>query len=269
MISRVAGIPGHLAHPTRNRLRSTQDGDCFGDYDFNDMVVDYRFTQYANAENKVAKMDCELVLKAVGASFQNGFGFALDLDPSKINKTEGQEIFGNTTVLQSNGTESGQSKAVIIASDNLHQSFGTFGLINTIKDGKAMTPDTVKVSLTMTAPVASSELGYAPFNPFAIINQQRGMEVHLPGYPPTELADRAVFGTANDNTDLTKESYYRSKEGLPWAMNLPVSFAYPLEGQSVTDAYIHFNQWAKSYGFSYMDWYINKEGYRDNTKIYP
>jgi len=64
----------------------------------------------------------------------------------------------------------------------------------------------------------------------------RGYETHLPGRQPTKLADRALFGTADDNTTILKPYY--SKSGLPWALEMPVSsFAYPVEKADITLAY--------------------------------
>ncbi len=240
----------------------------YGDYDFNDFVVDYRFTQVADATNKITSLKTEFVIKAVGASFQNGFGFTTKLSSSFVSSVAGSEIHGNLVQLASNGTEEGQSKATVIVSDRVHSGFGSYGIINTVETSGYVSPDTIRNHLKFTRPVTFSELGSAPYNPFLIINQERGREVHMPGYAPTDLADYRFFGTENDNSVPAKGVYYRSKEELPWAMNLPVSFDYPVEGGDIRDTYLNLDQWARSSGFSYMDWYIDKPGYRDQNKLY-
>ncbi|MEQ9304278.1 MAG: LruC domain-containing protein, partial [Marinoscillum sp.] len=167
-----------------------------------------------------------------------------------------------------NGTEAGQDRATLVITDNAHNSFGFNGLINTDPSQEYTTPDTITVDMEFTSPQSLDAIGSAPYNPYIVINQTRGRELHLPGYAPTNLVDTNYFGQGNDGTDLANELYYVSKKNLPWAMNLPISFDYPEEKADIRDAYTHFEQWAKSGGFSYMDWYTNKNGYRNTEKIY-
>ncbi|MEQ9378576.1 MAG: LruC domain-containing protein [Imperialibacter sp.] len=240
----------------------------YGDYDFNDFVVDYRFTQFADANNKITNLKSEFVIKAIGASYQNGFGFSTKIASDLVASVTGSELHGSVVTLSANGTEQGQSKATIIVSDKVHGGFPTTGIINTIQANSFVAPDTIRNLVTFTRPVTFAELGSAPYNPFLFINQERGREIHMPGYEPTDLADFSYFGTENDNSDPSRGIYYRSKEELPWAMNLPVAFDYPVEGGDVRESYINLDQWAKSSGFSYMDWYVDKPGYRNTNKLY-
>ena len=101
-----------------------------------------------------------------------------------------------------------------------------------------------------------------------MINGERGKEVHLPGSAPTNLADKSLFGTFDDNTNIAAGKYYVSEKYLPWAINIPVEFIYPAEKQDINKAYVKLNVWANSLGFNYMDWYLDKPGYRDNTKLF-
>ena len=82
------------------------------------------------------------------------------------------------------------------------------------------------------------------------------------------MADESFFGTGDDGTDKSKKSYYKSKTSLPWAIHLPESFAYPMEKVDIRDAHLRFDDWATSFGFSYMDWYRDQAGYRGASKIY-
>ncbi|MEQ8531855.1 MAG: LruC domain-containing protein, partial [Imperialibacter sp.] len=89
----------------------------YGDYDFNDFVVDYRFTQFADANNKITNLKSEFVIKAIGASYQNGFGFSTKIASGLVASVTGSELHGSAVTLSANGTEQGQSKATIIVSD--------------------------------------------------------------------------------------------------------------------------------------------------------
>jgi LruC domain-containing protein len=51
-------------------------------------------------------------------------------------------------------------------------------------------------------------------------------------------------------------------------MNVPDEFSYPLEKTTVTDAHLVFGDWVQSSGTEYVDWYDDKQGYRNTGKIY-
>lgn len=238
-----------------------------GDYDFNDLVIDYQYDQYANASNQMVQINAEFVIKAVGAGFSNGFGIQLGLNSTAISNVTGNDVEGGLYSFNGNGTEANQSKAVIIVSDNVHQGFEGNGFINTTPTLTYQTPDTINIKIEFNNALTLSGAGSAPFNPFLVINKDRGREVHMPSYLPTDLVDPSFFGEANDNSILGG-IYYKSKTGLPWVMNLPVSFDYPLEKTDVRNGYNHFNSWTQSGGFTYMDWYTDKLNYRTSAHLY-
>lgn len=213
-------------------------------------------------------MEMKFVIKAIGAGFNNAFGLQLDLTSDRIASVSGNDMFDNLLSLNSNGTEANQSKATIIVSDDTHQTVGKNGLYNTNPDIDYLEPDTMTVSVAFDVPMSSSDIGNAPFNPFLIINKERGREVHMPGYDPTDLVDTSFFGQANDGSDPSQDIYYKSKAGLPWGMNLPISFEYPEEKVDIRSAYNFFNSWARSSGFSFMDWYTDKSGHKNGDKLY-
>lgn len=238
-----------------------------GDYDFNDLVVDYQYDQYANATNKLVKIKAKFVIKAVGAGFTNAFGIQLNSNSTAVSSVKGNDISGSLFKFNANGTESQQSKAVIIVSDDVHHGFNGRGFINTTSNLPYQTPDTLNVEVAFTTPMVMSSVGSAPYNPFLVINGQRGREVHIPSYAPTDLVDATLFGTENDNSKIGGV-YYRSKTGLPWGMNMPVSFDYPMEKTDLRKGYNHFHTWAESGGYTYMDWYTDKPNFRSKAYLY-
>ena len=113
------------------------------------------------------------------------------------------------------------------------------------------------------------EIGTPPYNPFIVINQVRGVEVHLPDNAPTDKADQSLFGTADDNSNASAGRYYKTSNNLPWAINTGAQFAYPSEKSEITQAYLKFAGWAESSGSLYPDWFSNTgSGYRNNALIY-
>lgn len=65
-----------------------------------------------------------------------------------------------------------------------------------------------------------NQLDIANFNPFIIVNKDRAVEVHLPNYPPTDLADQSKFGMWDDDSDAGAGKYYLT------ANNLPLGYPY-------------------------------------------
>ena len=236
-----------------------------GDYDLNDMVIDYQFEIRTNGSNKMTSLRPKFVLRAMGASYKNGFGFELPVSFDKISSVTGSNLKEGLVKVNSNGTEARQTNAVIMAFDNgfniMKASYGLF--VNTDMTKPTVKPDTIKMVINFGTPVAVADLGTAPYNPFIFTNQNRGSEVHLAGYKPTSLANLSLFGKGDD--DSGKGKYYQTKKNLPWAILLPSSFSYPIERAPVNKAYINFNQWAESKGASSTDWYkpvpanINKD----------
>jgi len=238
-----------------------------GDYDFNDLVVDYQFRHTMNSANLVTEISPKFKFRAIGAGFRNGFGFSMELAADKIKSVSGNKLGPSLIKSNANGTEAGQKKAVIIVSDNAHTLFGATSFVNTQEGSVTMNPVELQLTIKLSQPVSISSLGNAPYNPFLIIAQDRGREVHLPGYSPTDLIDTRLLGTADDNSNPST-GYFKSKTSLPWAIHLPESFAYPKEKSDIRSAHLRFNDWSKSSGYSYMDWYRDYSGYRKKEIIY-
>ena len=244
-----------------------------GDYDFNDLVLDYNFNQITNADNKVVEIESKLVIRATGAGFHNGFGFELPVLASEINSVEGYVLNDNYISLNANGTESGQANAVIIAFDDTydilkHPGAGNGTGVNTTLGATYVEPlDTIKLTIKLDNPTDVDNF-LPPYNSFLIKNGNRDYEVHLPNYEPTDLAVMSYLGTNDDDSNPIEGRYYKSKTNLPWAINIPVSFDYPIEKEVVILPYLFFEQWVESNGTLYEDWYTNTPGYRNDEYIY-
>jgi len=244
-----------------------------GDYDFNDLVLDYRFTMVTNAANKISDIKAVFVIKAIGAGFSNGFGFQL---PNANIQNEHLSITGYNLQesyinLNENGTESGQGKITAIVFDNakrILQASSGFG-VNVTPSAPYIQPDTTRINLSFNVNVYSSEdIDIQNFNPFIIVDGERGKEVHLPDMSPTNLANPIYFGTLNDNSIPGNNRYYKTINNLPWGINIPESYSYTIEKSQILSGHLKFGEWAESGGTLYTDWYQNKTGYRNNTYIY-
>jgi LruC domain-containing protein len=96
----------------------------------------------------------------------------------------------------------------------------------------------------------------------------RNIEIHLPDYPPTSLANVAFFGTLDDDSDPATGRYYKTATNLPWGMNIAVRYDYTYEMVPILDGYNHFADWCQSGGVQYPDWYLDLPGYRNANEIY-
>jgi len=241
-----------------------------GDYDFNDLVIDYNFNEITNSVNEIVQIDASFTITAVGASVPNGFGFELALPSGGVSNVTGANLQENIINLSASNTELGQTNATIIVFDNAFNVFNEnhVRFINTVPVYPTETPASITVSVMLANPINILNFPLPPYNPFIFINKERGREVHLPGYPPTSLANANYFGTDDDDTDISIGKYYKSVSNLPWAMHLPVSFDYPIEKKAIIDGHLMFDQWVQSDGYSFMDWYENRPGYRNTSNIF-
>lgn len=240
----------------------------FGDYDFNDMVVDYQFMHTLNASNKIVEMNSKFVFKAVGAGYRNGFGFSTNLSTSDILSSEGSILKGSSVQVNANGTEAKQEQAVFIVTDNVSQLFSGSGFVNTEQGGLFQEPVTLELNTIFNGGKSYEDIGIAPYNPFLIISQERGREVHMPDQLPTSLVNIEYFGTMDDASIPLENIYFRSKTALPWVIHLPESFDYPIEKTDIRSAYLNFQKWAESYGSKNMDWYKDLPGNRKTSGIF-
>lgn len=244
-----------------------------GDYDFNDLVLDYQFEIITTTTNHVEKVIATMTIKAFGASFENGFGFqlaeAIDADDLSVS---GYSLTESFITLNSNGTEAGQSKPTIIVYDNSYTQMEHPGMgigVNTEPSAPYVQPKTFTISIDFPAnKYTLNQLDIANFNPFLIVNKDRGVEVHLPYYEPTDLANASLLGTAEDDSDAGSGKYYVTAANLPWAINIYETFDYPIEKQDIVRVHLKFAEWATSGGVLFPNWYQNISGFRNNALIY-
>ncbi|MBU2650924.1 MAG: LruC domain-containing protein [Bacteroidetes bacterium] len=263
----------NLYYPGENEYGSLIFEDLWpakGDYDFNDLVLDCNFTQVLNSSNEVKDILAEFKVRAVGASFRNGFGFMINTTPGNVVGITGQNLQENLVTVNANGTETGQNEAVVVVFDNVFNTFphNSIRFINTKENSAYENPAELSLALTLTDPVALQTMGAPPYNPFLIINLDRGRETHPADYPPTALANLSYFGTEDDNSIPASGRYYKTITNLPWCLYVPEEFDYPIETRDITSAHLKLVDWVNSGGTAYTDWYHDEPGYRNAQNIY-
>jgi len=211
-----------------------------GDYDFNDLVLDYTYNLIANGDNLITKIEASYTISNIGGHLENGFGITLPIAPSNITSIDRQILNASFLDLASNGTENNtlQNETVIFA-------FGNSLPLN---------GQTIDITISLANPISPELLGDVPFNPFIVANGERAKEIHLPDLPPTSKG--GFLGEADDFSNASNNRYYKSETNLPWALNIYEGFVPPPENIPISLQYPRFIFWANSGGTQDLDWYI-------------
>ena len=223
-----------------------------GDYDFNDLVVDLQYKYVTSSSNYISEIEIKLFVQHIGASFHNGFGIEFPFSPGDVLQASGGHISRGLVSKDAKGLETGQSQAVLIAFDdafdNLH--------------------DTLVLHIVLAQPYSMSLFNQTGPNPFIFVAGNRGREVHLMNRKPTDLALPAFFNTDADASDPASLKYYLSPGKYPWAIEINKNYKCPKEKVRISEAYKYFNDWVRSEGTNYSDWYskVTSE-YRDFSKL--
>lgn len=229
-----------------------------GDYDFNDLVMNYRVIAIANSQNQVVELQVLAKVAAIGASYKNGFGIEFPFSSDIVSEVTGTNLTENMISLNANGTEANQDKAVVIVFDNAFKN-GNYGECATQSEDNLLT-----IVIKFTSPQELSTIGSAPFNPFIFV-ETRNHEIHLKNQSPTNLMNMDLFGTLHDASD--NNTYYTNQQGLPWGINIVHNFRPMKESRQITTGYMKFFQWSSSEGSQYTDWYKDNSGYRAESNI--
>ncbi len=224
-----------------------------GDYDFNDVVVDFNVKAVYKGTH-IHQLMLDFQLRTTGAGFENGFGINMPIDPAYVSSVEGvvrtESFIQDAAAGYEDGHAADGTTTIIVFDDasNLIEPFT-----------HPATPYEIKITVDFKdgASLMLMEDFVANLNPFIIVNK-RELEVHLPDLQPTSLADLSLFGMHDDASNLPTMSY-KTANGLPWAVYTPVSFSYPLEDLEITKAYTQFKPWAESGGSVNPNWYLYPE----------
>ncbi len=237
-----------------------------GDYDFNDLVLDFQYHIVTNANNKIVDIIAKSHVKAAGATLNNGFGISFPTNSANCQSVSGYTHALNNLNINAAGYENGHNgETVAIFYDAINTIYNS-SIFNTYEDRPYIETDTITVTTTFSNPEMS--LGNEPYNPFIYVDQERGKEIHLIDNEPTDLVTASYFGTLHDNSIPASGRYYVTENNLPWAVEIPDSFDYPIEKAQIVNTYLKFREWAVSSGTLYPDWYLDKPGYREVDNIY-
>ncbi|WP_317194547.1 LruC domain-containing protein [Bacteroides cellulosilyticus] len=210
-----------------------------GDYDMNDVVMEYQSTVYKYAKtDEVYKIIDVFTPVHDGASFTCGFGYELhgvaqsDVSKITISGPEGWEI------------EEDQSHPTIVLFNN----------------HKAVLGD--KYVVTIELKNVAQDNVIPPYNPFIFV-KKRDVEVHLVKGAPTSKADIMLFNTKSDISDIANGNCYIMRfdgevDLMPFGIHIPIHrFKVPKESKKIYETYPDFIEWVTSGGEKNANWYKN------------
>ena len=256
-----------------------------GDYDLNDLVIDANWIEkYYSDEwiwvppawswfRQIFEIEAKFKIRATGAGYKISFAVQL---PNLC------YIDGTVTTTLSQGLEVEQDNNTIIFIFDVHEALGSpAGTWTNTDESMAYYPP---VEFTVHIPIQyvngldpawaawisdqNNPIYNPPYNPFIYVNDDRSHEIHLANCPPTDSMNTALFDTGDDASNPAAGIYFRTSNGLPWAVNVGESTVYLKETIPIIDGFNHFAQWAESGGTTYTDWYKDKSGYINWENIY-
>ena len=220
-----------------------------GDYDFNDLVINYASEERLHANGNLKELIIDMKVRSMGALFYNGFAIQFPFLESEV---ESASLLINGLSSSYYPIEAGHTNETVV---NIMHSVPDHidGAIypNTLNDSSEVRGDRFQLRLIFKTNVS----GVAwPYNPFLFVNQNRGREIHLMDFSPTESVNSNFFGTSDDVSDLASGLSYRDSNGMPFAMLLPADWKWPKEFVDIRNSHSYFTEWAESAGALRSDW---------------
>lgn len=217
-----------------------------GDYDMNDVMVNYHSTISYNSLNEILYTVDEFKLLWSGANYRNGFGYQMSVDKSNT----------QIEVLQADY----QYNDIKLCATAPNATILLFNDARAATDENTRTP-LFRIKTTFKVPVPCRNFVIAPYNPFVLI--QNKIELHLPNYKPSNVFDNGtLFGTGDDRSVPNQGIYYRSVGYYPFAINVADvdnlvlnSPKYEGVAHPISSTYPKFVDWVKNQGSTSKDWY--------------
>lgn len=252
-----------------------------GDYDFNDLVADYRIVTHVSAgseqQYKHERIEVTFAIRAIYGYLPEKIGLQFlgedsknlhSLRQSHIDRYEGLGLTtaeGLTVKLANPGK---MDETPIFWIEGLKNLKGDNDFY--LAEKQNGTPATVTFSLY--ASLKNNISGSSAFSQAASVSNQDiflvtngGREIHLRGYKPSLMyagydADAATGQGVSMNSKYT----YATDNNLVWGMKTVFGFRFPTEKTDIREAYKpYFGRWVESNGATDADWYLKWDENKD------
>ncbi len=230
-----------------------------GDYDLNDLVLKQRVQTVYDAQGTISGLIINGQIAARGANDRNGFAMRLMGIAPQALQTASLYIDGNT---YKKSAEDYQSDLVIQLWNDSHiftetGETGRCSHFNTLKDCDFYEP--INYTLDISFKDSLQSLPYSSLDFFIFKTNDRSLEVHFAGYPPTDLFDTGRFGRQDDTSSAASSRYFKNATNLPWALQVNHDWHYPREYIDILWAYPDFERWVESNGSEAQNWFTTSE----------
>ncbi len=229
-----------------------------GDYDFNDAVITYNATE-TKQDGLIKSIVLKLLPVARGAIHKNSLRLLINTPSSNILSSQIKSQ-GETTTLTAY-PDGNKTLFIIIESltDALPPPKG-FKMSNTLSGSPKVNGKLYTVTINFNSPLLPSDLGAPPYNSFISRTLDNGetLEVHFPGNFPSSRASKRKFGQFDDDSDVSQDRYYQTKDNLPWAMLIPTVWHHTKERVDLSNGYPDILSWAATKGKKNKNWYKSK-----------
>lgn len=247
-----------------------------GDYDMNDVVVEYNYLRKLDKWNDTYGEGFEFTMRENYAANQNGFGFKITgATISDINGKNEKSISpkkpvpgsvklyalykGENTYQEVNGLEYDEDEQVYIVTDNVQKPVESY-LVRVGRYGDKNYKGTRPSGDDMKYTNYKSQI-----DPFIWKTSTGGKrwEVHCTNCAPTKNADYSYFGTGDDASNIALKRYYVRDSDYPFAIYLSGASVKDVnkllqranEGKSIDTLYPSYIPWVQSKGAHATDWY--------------
>ncbi len=238
----------------------------YGDFDFNDFVINYKVQLHMNNKNKVWGMHIGVRVKAVGGSLPYDLCLAMKgVKGGEIDGIEPVEMYntGNARLVALNSANYVKDPAVLrfenIRTNPNRQSGAAY--VNTEEGFEMTEAQLVNASffVEFRNSIAIGDVAFDTFD-FFLSRERDGnnIEIHMGGFEPTPDAelDYAFLKAGSAATDKAGDYYY-SNDRLVWALNIPHDIRHAYEKVDFLKAYPEMADWAQSGGAKSQDWYLH------------
>ncbi|WP_114786711.1 LruC domain-containing protein [Vibrio tetraodonis] len=254
-----------------------------GDYDMNDVLMNVKYTEY-QLNDQVIRMKIEGKLAALGGDNHSGFAIRLPNVAKEDIKSDSVQLYVNNQLKSGTVLETDTIDAVFIIQDDLKDIVESgeaeaCTMFRTQENcGTAYRPSWV-LTFSFSNAVDTSTMPNFPYDPFIFaapghyygdIGYQvsggypgRGLEIHLKNQAPTSKFDTRYKSYGTDTS--SGDTHYHDANGLPWAIEIPITWKHPYERVNILEAYDKFDDYAQdTSGRTEPTWYENFQ----NNKIF-
>ena len=228
-----------------------------GDYDFNDLVIGYKYRHILDTSNKVKAIQYLYTIRAMGAKNELGFVIQfpninadVECDATLEKNDEG------TAIVTSEGDKSKLTFNIFQNAQDELNSNGKF--VNTAADGEENSNDMVVTDLptyelivTFATSIDSIDIA-VPNNPYIYYTVTPSIEIHLPDKLHSSGASTLADYSSHEEG---KTQDYLTEDGYPWGKDVQSMWDYPKERTRLDTAYPEVATWANSGGSIATDWY--------------